>query len=142
MGAGQPLISNILNYLLKVKNISTSEEAISIGEFDFGVTGNQLIEYSASTAVAPDPQLEAELFSGGEAEGWASYLIGQGEGNLILLIDEILNFEEGRIRYLALDEGAAFTVPADLLEIQPTDLGANRSSPAHLAKPLSLRIGR
>lgn len=121
-----------LTVKLGVKCTYTDSEEHSIGENDFRVTGDHLTEYSTASAVSPDPQLDARLFTGGEAEGWATYLIHQGESNLILFIDELFSFEEDRYRYVALDEGASINVSPALAEIAPTDLGNDRANPAPL----------
>jgi len=106
-----------------------SEEHLISGN-DFKVTGDRLAEYSGAYAVEPDPQLDAQLFKDGETEGWSAYLVGQGEGNLILIVDELFSFDENRRRFIALDEGASISVAPELSEIEPTDLGKERSNPA------------
>ncbi len=83
-----------------------------------------------ASVVEPDPQLDASLFSGGEAEGWAAYLISLNETNLILVVDELFNFDSDAKRYIALEEGASINISSDLENIQPTDLGKERNEPA------------
>jgi hypothetical protein len=90
-------------------------------------------------AVEPEPQLDATLYSGGETEGWASHLVGQGEGNLILVIDELMSFVEDRVRYIALDEGASVSIPADLSGIEPADLGTDRDHPAPFGETITTK---
>jgi len=68
---------------LHVKSTYADSDEHSISGSDFKVTGDRLIEYFTASVVEPDPQLDAQLFTEGETEGWSSYLIGQGEGNLI-----------------------------------------------------------
>ena len=77
----------------------------------------------------PEPQLDANLYTDGEAEGWAAFVVGKGESNLILILDETLDFSEYAKRYIALDDGASIGVPSDLSSIMPTDLGRDKSSP-------------
>jgi hypothetical protein len=115
---------------LHVESTHDDGDEHMIGESDFAVTGDRLVEYPLPSVVSPDPQLEATLFSGGETEGWGTYMVAQGEGSLLLVIDELLSFEEDQIRYVALDEGASLDVPAELERIEPTDLGRDRESPA------------
>jgi hypothetical protein len=115
---------------LQVKCTYDDDEEHSIGESDFKVTGDRLIEYWTASAVAPDPPLDAQMFSGGETVGWGVYLVGEEEGNLILVADELLSFDENRKRFIALDEGASVGVPQELEGIQPTDLGKERANPA------------
>jgi hypothetical protein len=102
----------------------------TIGGSDFDVTGDRLIKYSQAYAVEPDPGLDAELYKDGETEGWVSFTVGQGEGNLILIFDELANWDSDRYRFIALDDGASIVVPQDLAGIAATDLGKDRNSPA------------
>lgn len=115
---------------LHVKSTYADSDEHSISGSDFKVTGDRLIEYFTASVVEPDPQLDAQLFAGGETEGWSSYLIGQGESNLILIVDELLSFDENRLRFIALDDGASISVAPELSDIEPTDLGKERGSPA------------
>jgi len=122
-----------MEYLLvkiHVKCTYDDSDEHSISGSDFRVTGDRFIQYSGAYAVEPDPQLDAQLFTDGETEGWAAFLAGQEEGNLILIFDELLSFDEDRRRFIALDEGASVTIPSELSTIQPTDLGAERTNPA------------
>ncbi|MCG8349097.1 MAG: DUF4352 domain-containing protein [Chloroflexales bacterium] len=114
---------------LHVKCTYDDSEEHSIGGSDFKVTGDRFIQYSGAAAVEPDPQLDARLFKDGETEGWAAFFVGQGEGNLILIFDELLSFDEDRRRFIALDEGASIAIPSELSKIEPTDLGKDRDAP-------------
>jgi hypothetical protein len=80
--------------------------------------------------VVPEPQLDATLYSGGETEGWVGFLVGKGEGNMMLAVNESLNFDEDAIRYIALDDGASVKVSPDLATITPNGLGKERQNPA------------
>lgn len=124
-----------MEYLLvKIHAESTyaDSDEHSIGGCDFDVTGDKLINYTCGlfSVVEPDPQLDANLFTGGETEGWAGYLIAQGEGNLMLVVNESMNFESDAKRYIALDDGASIRIPSDLASITPTDSGKDRNVPA------------
>ena len=125
-----------MEYLLvkiHVKSTYTDSDAHTINGCYIDVTGDRLIAYTCSMAsvVEPEPQLDAKLYTGGEAEGWAAYPVGQGEGNLILVVNESWNFDENAIRYIALDEGASIGISPDLASIQSTDIGVERNTPAH-----------
>jgi hypothetical protein len=97
---------------------------------DFKVTGDRLTLYSFAGGMAPEPVLEATLYKGEETEGWAAYLVGQGEGDLMLALEEFTEYYEYRLRFMALEEGASISVSPELSSIQPNDLGMKRSSPA------------
>ena len=124
-----------MEYLLvkiHVKSTYTDSDEHTINGCDFDVTGDRQIAYTCRMAsvVEPEPQLDAKLYTGGEAEGWAAYPVGQGEGNLILVVNESWNFDENAIRYIALDEGASIGISPDLANIQSTDIGLERNTPA------------
>lgn len=115
---------------LHVKSTYTDSDEHTIGSGDFKVTGDRLIKYFTALAVPPDPPLDGKLFGSGETEGWSAYLVGQGEGNLILVVDELLNFDEDHIRFIALDDGASISVAPELADIQASDSGKERNNPA------------
>lgn len=128
-----------MEYLLlriHVKSTYADSEEHSIGGCDFDVTGDNLINYTCgiSSVVEPDPQLDATLFSGGESEGWVAFLVGQGETNLILVVDETMNFDSDAKRYIAIDEGASVSVSSDLAGIDPTDSGKDRNAPVSMSE--------
>lgn len=123
-----------MEYLLvkihvKCKYADSDEHGIS--NYDFDVTGEKSILYTSSMAsiVKPSPELDAELFADGETEGWAAYLVTQGESNLILVFDEMWSFTDNAKRYIALDSGASIRVPSDLYNISASTLGKDRKSP-------------
>lgn len=129
-----------MEYLLVklwVKSKHGDDETHSITGSDFQVTGDHLVRYGSAGVVEPDPQLDAELYAGGEAEGWVAFSAAEGEGNLILIIAELFSFDEDTFRFLALDEGAAIEVDYDLDLITPTAVGRSRSNPAPLGETVT-----
>jgi hypothetical protein len=70
------------------------------------------------------------LQAGEEAQGWASFLVGKNEHDLILVVDEIANPSEDRIRYIAVEGGASISIPTNLANIHVTDIGTTSSQPA------------
>jgi hypothetical protein len=104
----------------------------SIGACDFAVTGDRLRLYTCNivSILVPEPRLDARLYSGGETEGWVAYLVGQGEGSLLLMVDETFNFSDSANRYLQIEEGAVIEISPRLANIEPSDLGRERSKPA------------
>jgi hypothetical protein len=119
---------------LWVKSTAADDEAHPISQSDFVVTGDRLVKYHTAEALEPEPQLNAELSAGEKTEGWVAFLIDQGEGNLVLILDEVASFREDRFRFIALDEGAAIALAPELNEIQPTELGIDQASPAPLGE--------
>lgn len=118
--------------LIKIKAISTYEDSDehNISDWDFKLTGSNLIRYEAASVVGPDPGLDATLYTGGETDGWISFEERTDEDNIILIFDESANWEEDRFRFFVVEEGASISIDQNLSQIQPTDLGVDRSSPA------------
>lgn len=130
-----------MEYLLvkiHVKCTYNDSDEHSISGYDFDITGDKAILYTASmvSVVDPTPELDANLFAGGETEGWSAYLVSQGESNLVLIIDEMWSFSENSKRYIALDAGASIEVPSDLHTISPSELGKDRKSPVLFGEKL------
>lgn len=123
-----------MEYLLvkiHVKCTYNDSDEHSISGYDFDVTGDRAILYTTGMAsvVEPKPELDAKLYSGGETEGWVAYLVGEDEGNLILIFDESWSFDENSKRYLTLEPGASINVPSDLYAIPMSELGKSRKDP-------------
>lgn len=118
--------------LVRISATSTyaDDEAHRISDSDFKLTGNRLVRYRPASVVSPEPELDAELFAGGQAEGWAVFEVGQEESELMLIVDELFSFDDDRFRYIALEPDAAIAVDPALAAIRPTELGVSRSEPA------------
>lgn len=114
---------------LKVSSTHSDSESHNIGSSDFGLTGEQLILYDRASMALPNVELNAELFAGGEAEGWLAFTVGQKEGQLMLLFDERSDFKSSEYHVVALDDNASITVDPSLFDIHPTDLGITRANP-------------
>jgi hypothetical protein len=130
-----------MEYLLlniSVESTHTDSEEHSIGGCDFDVTGDLFINYTCTSAfiVEPDPQLDATLYSGGKTEGWVGFLVGVAEGNLVLVFDEIFNFDGDSKRFIALDAGASLEIPKELSSIKPGDIGKEMNNPALLSEKI------
>ena len=134
----EPAAEGMEYLLVKIhaKCTYADSEEHSISGADFKVTGDRLIVYTQSYVVDPEPSLDAQLYAEGEAEGWVSFAVGQGEGNLMLIVDELMNWDDDRYRFIALDEGASISVAQDLAGITATDLGEDRGSPAPLGETI------
>jgi hypothetical protein len=122
---------------LYVRSTYSDDDEHNISNWDFNLTGDRLIRYGPASVVTPDPQLDFTVYTGGEGEGWISFPIGEGESNLILIFDEFANFDDDRFRYIAVEEGAKVEVPLEVRDIQPTDLGMQRTNPAPLGQTVT-----
>jgi hypothetical protein len=116
---------------LRARCTYADEEKHWITAYDFKVTGDRLREYEAILVNAPpNPELYGELAAGEQTEGWAVFLVPDKEKNLILVLDEMANLDDGRWRYVGLDDNAAVGIPAGLDTIQTTDTGSDATQPA------------
>lgn len=113
---------------LRAANTASSPEK---GYLGLHVTGDgRVVHFSFNSGVVPpEPALDTELVGGAESSGWAAYLIREGEGNLMLVVEDYTNYDTPTT-YLAIDESAAITVDREtMLGYTPTDLGLDRAQP-------------
>lgn len=124
---------------LHVKNLSTDNEEHDIGNCDFFVTGDRYTRYTCSMVmvVAPEPKLDAKLYSGGETEGWVVFPVAIGERNLMLAVDELFSFSDDQNRYIALEDGAKLFVDPELSTILPSNIGIDRKNPASIDETIT-----
>lgn len=118
--------------LVKIAAERTGDnEAKEIGSADFDITGDKAVLYIAPWLPNLDPELDAELLPGGTTEGWLSFTVQEGEENLILVYDEVWEWDDKPI-YLALEKDAAIAIPADLSSDGDAKSGVSRAEPADL----------
>ena len=84
------------------RNIGTSTEVQYMGDFSFQITGDAARVYDSVFVVDPEPQLDYEMYPGGEATGWITLQVSEGEQNLKLIYEPWLSFT-AQPRYLALE---------------------------------------
>ncbi len=120
---------------IHVKSLHTDGQSHRIMGGDFQLTGDRLTRYLPVGVVPPEPQLQAELFSGGETEGWIVYAIGSGEERLIVEFDPLSSTSNHPI-FIALQPGTTITIDPALSEIAPTAAGRTHDQPAKLGDTL------
>lgn len=130
-----------MEYLLvkiHVKSTCQDTEKHYITSGDFKLTGDRLVLYNEEFFINPEDELFDELASGEETEGWAPFLVGQGEGNLLLTLAELAaDLDYDNFRFIALQEGASVQTPPDLASIEPTHPELNRSAPVPLGETVA-----
>ncbi len=124
-----------INLYVYVKCLYDDDDEHSISSSDFRLTGSNLVQYGWNWVVSPSPQLDASVYSSGEAEGWISFLIDEGEDNLILVFDEWSSWDDDRYRYFAVDEGASVGIPGAVRSAEADEQGLSRSDPAPFGVP-------
>ncbi len=119
-------------YLLvryRVRSLHNGKDEESIG---LHISGDaNVLHYSYdSNAVSPDPILDTYLPGGAESEGWEVYLIQKDENNLIVMVDDLSDYEQPD-QFIALAEGNRVLVNEDLLNsMTPTTIGSDPREPA------------
>ncbi|MCA9929165.1 MAG: hypothetical protein KC419_11825 [Anaerolineales bacterium] len=112
----------------RVRSLLTGDEEKTVG---LHVTGDSnRVHFSFdNSAVPPDPSLETYLPGGAESEGWEVYLIQQGEDDLLVVVDDLSDYEQPE-QYIAIEEGNRVTVNEELLDsITPTNVGTHPNEP-------------
>lgn len=122
---------------LRVINTTPDDEEHTIASWDFSLTGSHLIKYDSASVLAPEPELYADLFSGGETVGWIPFAIGGDENNLILTFEGVDDSGYSQDYFFALEEGASIEIPPELIDIEPTELGTSRAEPAPNGEPVT-----
>jgi hypothetical protein len=84
------------------RNIGTSTEVQYMGMFSFQITGDAARVYDSAFVIDPEPRLDYEMYPGGEATGWITLQVSEGEQNLLLIYEPWLSFTSDP-RYLALE---------------------------------------
>jgi hypothetical protein len=113
------------------------EEAHSINPSSFRVAGSRRIKYRVPVVVKPEPALDADLYAGGETEGWIAMHVGEQEDDLILIFRDRVVLEEAYTRYIALEPGASLPVPEGLSEISAGTGGTRRGDPVPLGETVT-----
>jgi len=111
---------------LHVKNDATDSAKRSLNRHDFGVTGDRLRRYEADPFVAPSPEFDVNMPGGWETTGWLTFLVGEDEGKLILIVDPLFGEEAS---YIALEENASIPMPTRRTLPIPNELGIEPDAP-------------
>lgn len=118
---------------VRVKYLGNETEAQGVDFSWFRATGDARVKHSWASVVEPEPELDAELFPGGEATGWTTVLARQDETNLVLIFEPLLSVVEGDELFLALTDGAQIQPLTERLAPE-NDLGFDRNSPVALGE--------
>lgn len=118
--------------LVRYRLGNTHQRSTEKRELGLHVTGDaQRLYYNFDAGVVvPGPRLETNLAGGQSSEGWLAYRVREGEGEFMVVVHELFNFDEP-VYFMALDEAAAITIPTDALEsIAVTAVGQTPTEPA------------
>lgn len=79
------------------------DNAAGIDQNAFKVTGASNVIYDRPSVVAPEPGLDANLFPGGQVEGWVVVQAPAGEAGLTLVYEPLFDFGSENLRFLGLE---------------------------------------
>jgi hypothetical protein len=117
-----------------IRYIGTEDRPEGVDDSFFRATGSANIRYPMPSVVDPSPALDAYLYPGGEYEGWVIQQAAKDETDLMVIFEPTWSFDDSERRYMALEEGATLTVPAELANIEPNNLGADLESAAPIGE--------
>jgi hypothetical protein len=115
----------LIQYHLQRKGTHETENTLGLH-----LTGNaNILHYSFNNSVVPpDPVLDNYLIGGETSQGWEAYLIREDEGDLMLVLDDLSDYEEPE-HFARLAENASLTVPESLDAIEATIAGGEANDP-------------
>jgi hypothetical protein len=92
---------------LRVEYVGDSgDDTVQVWENDYKLTGSNNVVYDsfgdASCGFLPD-RIDAELFPGGEIEGYVCFRVPEDETDLILVVDPFASFDDDDRRFLRLE---------------------------------------
>ena len=112
-------------YLLVQARVAHTGLTVEEQSISLAVTGSQNVLYYSfnNGQVPPDPILDTNLPAPAKSEGWEAFTIAAGEGNLVLMVEDLRNYDEPP-QYLALTDEPPPTIPYEKLgDIQPSSVG-------------------
>jgi hypothetical protein len=115
----------LIHYQLHRKGQSQVENSLGLH-----LTGNaHILHYSFNTSVVPpDPILDSYMIGGETSQGWDAYLIRDDESDLMLVLDDLSDYEVPEY-FARLEDDAVLTAPTTLDDIEATALGREPDQP-------------
>jgi hypothetical protein len=120
--------------LLFVRATSTEgQDQFAFSQSEVSLVGSRDIVYRGYGAVAPSPRLDSseQIVPGGSVEGWAAYMVGKDEPDLVVILGDSMSTEA---QLLSLTPGARVEPDGDAPTVAPNNLGADPREPAALGE--------
>ncbi len=103
---------------------SADDNAHSLGIAELSMTGSSNLTYGDTMDSWPQPEfLFEDMYTAEAVEGWIDTIIPTNEQNLMVVLD-VSESDNRYVRYFALEVGASISLPKELSDIKPNDLGA------------------
>ncbi len=123
---------------LRGHNLSREDTFGNMREADFKVTGNENVLYARQFLVGPEPDFNFYLFPGGSGEGYVAFQVRVEDTGLMLRHEPFAIFSDEDIRYLAIEDGAGVTAPAEpLAAATDVGVGVELDAPAPLGTTIT-----
>ena len=102
----------------------------SLGISDIFITGSSNVAYGDTMDGWPQPEfLYEDMYTADEVEGWIDAIIPTDEQNLMVALNTTSE-DVHYTRYIALQDGASISLPPELANLSPNELGADYTKPA------------
>jgi hypothetical protein len=102
----------------------------SLGISEMFISGSRNQAYGDSMDGWPQPEfLFEDMFTAEAVEGWIDAVIPTDEQDLIVVLD-VENEDNRTTRFFALETGASVSLPSELANLKPNELGVSIDSPA------------
>ncbi len=122
-----------MEYLLLRLDLRTTFSGADERQLYPELVGERRVEYAAA-GVAPDPKLVTKLVGNSRSEGYIPFLVGIGEENLLLKIDQLSGSADLEPVFIALRVGTTLPDDPALTMIEPNQFGINHAQPAALGQ--------
>jgi hypothetical protein len=117
-----------------VKCTSLDDSNHSLGISNMFITGSSNLAYGDTMDSWPQPEfLFEDMFTADTVEGWIDAVIPTTEQNMMVVVD-VTQDNTRYTRYFSLQDGASITLPADLANLSPNELGATYTAPASVGQ--------
>jgi len=112
-----------------VRCTSLDDSYHSLGISQMFITGSDYKGYGDTMDSWPQPEfLFEDMFTAETVEGWIDAVIPTDEQNLMVVVDDESNGNR-TTRFFALEAGASISLPGDLSNLKPNDLGVDVNNP-------------
>lgn len=113
-----------------LRSTSLDDGPHSLGISELFITGSHNVKYGDTMDGWPQPEfLFEDMYTAEAVEGWIDAVIPTDEQNLMVVLNV---FDDGNryTRFLALEDGASISLPAESANLKPNEVGIDSSNPA------------
>ncbi len=113
-----------------LRSTSLDDGPHSLGISELFITGSHNVKYGDTMDSWPQPEfLFEDMYTAEAVEGWIDAVIPTDEQNLMVVLN-VFDDDNRYTRFLALENGASISLPAESANLKPNELGVDSSNPA------------